>query len=184
MQKILGVILIMFYIFALGVTGGMFYVKFNFPIRYNSQVEYFADKYNIPLTTGYALINVESSFNPSAKSNAGAVGLTQILPSTANYICAKNGLNFPNLDLENPTDNINIGFMYLQYLFNKFEDKHTAICAYNAGETTVNSWLKNPEYSTDKITLKNIPYKETKNYIKKIQINEKIYKNYYKIKNK
>lgn len=181
MQKTLGIILITLYISTLALTGGMFYVKARFPIKYASQIEYFANKYNIPLSTGYSLINVESSFNPSAKSNAGAIGLTQILPSTANYICGKNGINFSNLNLENPDDNIKVGFMYLQYLLNKFDDKYTALSAYNAGETVVNSWLKNPEYSTDKITLKNIPYIETKNYIKKIKINEKIYKYYYKL---
>lgn len=182
MQKFLGVSLIIFYLFALGLAGSAFCVSRRFPIKYNSQVEYYANAYDIPLSTAYALINVESSFDPSVISNAGAVGLTQILPATANYICGKNGINFVSINLKSPADNIQVGFMYLRYLLNKFEDKYTALSAYNAGETTVASWLKNPEYSADNTTLKFIPYAETNNYIKKIKINEKIYRNYYKIK--
>ena len=55
--------------------------------------------------------------------------------------------------------------MYLDYLFNRFENNYTAICAYNAGETVVRSWLKDSRFSYDKISLYNIPYNETNNYI-------------------
>lgn len=182
MQKIIGKSLIMFYISSLILVSVLFAIKISFPTKYSSHIEQFSAEYNIPLEMAYSLINIESSFNPSAMSNAGAIGLTQILPTTANYICGRNGITYASIDLTEPSNNIKIGFMYLRYLLDKFEDKHTALCAYNAGETTVKSWLKNPEYSSDKITLKLIPYTETNNYIKKYKINEKIYKYYYKIK--
>lgn len=180
MQKVLGRFLIVLYISILLFSGLIFFVKKSFPIKYSSQIEYACERFSIPITLGYSLINVESSFNKNAVSSAGAVGLTQILPNTANYICGKNGINYSSIDLKDANDNIIVGFMYLKYLLDKFEDKYTALSAYNAGETVVNSWLKNPEYCSDKITLKIIPYKETSNYIKKIKINEKVYKYYYK----
>ena len=61
----------------------------------------------------------------------------------------------------------------------KFEDKYTAIAAYNAGETRVRTWLNDEQYSIDKKTLNYIPYKETANYIKKIKLNEKFYQKVY-----
>ena len=69
--------------------------------------------------------------------------------------------------------------MYLNYLFKKFKDTNTVLASYNAGETVVRSWLHNTNYSTDKITLQNIPFLETKNYIKKINNNLKFYKLYF-----
>ena len=71
--------------------------------------------------------------------------------------------------------------MYLRYLFDKFDNTYTAICAYNAGETVVRAWLNDERYSYDKICLYNIPYSETRSYIEKIKANEKTYKSFYKI---
>lgn len=180
MQKFFGIFLIFLCTSILAFSGLLFFVRKTFPTKYSYQIEYTCEKYNIPISLGYSLINVESSFDKNAVSNAGAIGLTQILPSTANYICSKNGINYSSINLKDANDNIQIGFMYLKYLLEKFSNTYTALCAYNAGETVVNSWLKNPTYSNDKNTLKFIPYKETRNYIKKIKINEKIYIHYYK----
>ena len=66
--------------------------------------------------------------------------------------------------------------MYLNYLNKKFKEQSTTLCAYNAGETIVRSWLNNPNYSNDKQNLKLIPFAETKNYIFKINNNLKFYK--------
>ena len=104
------------------------------------------------------------------------------MPSTAEYICVKNNLNFSQFDLYNPQDNLYIGAMYLKYLLDKFDTLYTSLVAYNAGETVVRSWLNDERYSYDQISLYNIPYKETYNYIKKIKNAEEIYRNFYKIK--
>ena len=58
----------------------------------------------------------------------------------------------------------------------KFDDKFTALAAYNAGETRVRSWLNSTEFSSDKKTLKTIPFEETRNYVEKIKENIKFYK--------
>lgn len=156
-------------------------ISLMYPKKYELTINTICTKFEIPKSTFYALINTESSFNPNAVSSAGAIGLTQILPSTAQYICVKNNLDYSNFDLYNPTDNLYIGAMYLRYLFNRFENNYTALCAYNAGETIVRGWLDDQRYSYDKISLYNIPFKETNNYIKKIKNSEKIYINFYKI---
>lgn len=182
MQKVMASILTILYI---GLLGGAIYfcgITIMYPKKYEIEIANVCNEFNIPQYTFYALVNTESSFNPQAKSNAGAIGLTQILPSTAQYICTKNNLNFSQFDLYKPSDNLYLGAMYLRYLLDRFNSTYTSLCAYNAGETVVRDWLEDERYSYDKIDLYNIPYKETNNYIKKIKNNQKIYFNFYNLK--
>lgn len=123
----------------------------------------------------YAIMKAESGFCEAAKSRAGAIGLMQILPSTARFVCAINDLQF---DVEKLTDgkyNVQIGCLYLAYLLERFPVMETALCAYNAGEGTVSQWLADTAYSTDGLTLIEIPYGETRAYVKKIRKFRKIY---------
>ena len=182
MQKISAVILFSIYVTFMTLILYNCVVVFTYPKKYETYINYVCDKFEISKPMFYALVDTESSFNPNAKSTAGAIGLTQILPTTAQYICTKNNLEYSNFDLYNPSDNFYIGAMYLDYLFDKFNNSYTALCAYNAGETIVRSWLQDERYSYDKISLYNTPYKETNNYIKKIKKAEKIYIKFYKIK--
>lgn len=150
-----------------------------YPIKYRDQINQYANEYKISPSLVASIINVESGFSSQKKSNAGAIGLMQILPNTAQYICEIKHINYTGInDLYNPEKNIKIGCLYFKYLLDKFGDFDTTICAYNAGETTVLNWLKNENYSLDKKTLKNIPYNETKNYLIKINRNIKIYQKY------
>lgn len=161
---------------------GLFLLRsFLFPFKYEDLIKENATKYNLEPYLIASVINVESGYNPKAKSSADAIGLMQIIPSTASYVSSLYKINFQNQDdLFNPEINIEIGSAYLRYLLNKFEDLETALASYNAGETVVRSWLKNEDYSTDQKSLNYIPYKETRDYIKKINKNKNIYKNYYK----
>lgn len=181
MQKVGASILIILYIATVVLAISFCNVVIKYPQKYQTQVEYVCKNFDIPEHTFYALINTESGFNPNAKSPAGAIGLTQILPSTAQYICIKNNMDFSSFDLYNPNDNLYLGAIYLKYLIDKFDNIYTSLASYNAGETVVRNWLKDTRYSKDELTLYNIPYKETNNYIKKIKNSEKIYKRFYKI---
>ncbi|MBQ7797996.1 MAG: lytic transglycosylase domain-containing protein, partial [Clostridia bacterium] len=176
MQKISASILIVLYSVVLSMSAYFCYVNVMYPKKYETQITSVCNKFDISKPLFYALVNTESSFKADAKSHAGAIGLTQILPSTAQYICIKNNLDYSNFDLYNPSDNLELGGMYLRYLLDRFDNIYTAITAYNAGETIVRSWLNDERYSYDQICLYNIPYKETNNYVKKIKNSEKIYK--------
>ena len=68
----------------------------------------------------------------------------------------------------------------LNYLFDKFENKKTALSAYNAGEGRVFTWLLNADYSTDGKGLNDIPFKETKLYVNKVLSRLEMYKLLYK----
>ena len=144
-----------------------------FPIRFEKEVSDACEAFDVEKCIVYSVINVESGFRKDVVSSKGAVGLMQILPSTAQEIALK--LNIENLDLLNPEQNILIGTYYLSYLLKRFGNEKVALCAYNAGPANVLSWLKNEQYSDDGKTLKTIPVQETKNYIKKINKNKKYY---------
>ena len=181
MQKIGAVSLIVVYAVIIIISAYFCCVTIAYPKKYDNQIHQVCTQFDIPKATFYALINTESRFNPNAKSSAGAIGLAQVLPSTAEYICIKNNVDYSKLDLYNPNHNLYIGAMYLRYLFNRFDNHLTALCAYNAGETIVRAWLNDSRYSYDQICLYHIPYKETSEYIEKIKSSEKIYREFYKI---
>ena len=127
----------------------------------------------------YALIKAESGFNEEAVSRAGAIGLMQLMPSTAEYICAKEGIGFDRERLSDGAYNLTVGCAYLSYLLRRFSVEETALAAYNAGEGTVRDWLKDDSLSTDGKTLSRIPYPETESYVKKIKKYKKIYVFFY-----
>ncbi len=127
----------------------------------------------------YSVMKAESGFEEDAKSKAGAVGLMQILPATAEFVCELSGIPFEAERLTEGEYNVRLGCAYLHYLLGKFECEETALCAYNAGEGTVSGWLKDPAYSRDGRTLGKIPYEETAEYVKKIGRYWKFYRFFY-----
>lgn len=131
-----------------------------------------------------AVIREESRFDPKAISRAGAMGLMQVIPSTWKWISKqlhkieiqnpKSEFRTLNSELRNdsdpfdPRENISRGSRYLRYLFDKFNrNLIIALSAYNAGPETVNSWLTNRSVELDEF-IEEIPYKETKAYLKRV----------------
>src|SRR5208337_3181219 len=125
----------------------------------------------------YLILSVmrqESSFEPQARSIAGAIGLMQLMPPTAGK-CNKNAKGLlknaglpSNIRLTDPRTNILLGSSYLKQLLRKFNSIPLAIASYNAGEDAVSNWLKNGKYRTIDEFIEDIPYPETKNYVKKV----------------
>ena len=91
-----------------------------------------------------SVIKYESTFNPFARSSAGAVGLMQLLPSTSNFISKSSGLNHSSsINLAEPNLNIKLGILYLAYLRSKFRgNKEQMLVAYNWGPENLNRALK------------------------------------------
>ena len=142
-----------------------------FPRPYRETVE----KSGVASALVYAVIRTESGYDEEAVSRAGAVGLMQLKPSTAEYICGKEGIEFDADRLKEGEYNILLGAKYLIYLTERFHDEETALAAYNAGEGTVGIWLKDGELSSDGEKLEKIPYPETATYVKKVAKFKKIY---------
>lgn len=155
------------------------YQAFTHPIKFEDEIITYCKEFDLNPTLVLSVINIESSFNENAKSNKEAIGLMQVKLSTANYMCdLKNEKHLTEEELFLPSNNIKCGCAYLRYLLNKYPAIDTALASYNAGETIVRSWLNSSTYSLDNKTLHYIPYKETRNYVKKVRDNMKFYEKY------
>lgn len=172
--KIIFIVLVAILLFV-AVFSVWFFVSFK--TIYKDIIYAESEKNSIDASLVFAIIKAESKLNANAKSGAGAVGLMQVMLPTANYILSLEGESeITEKELFDPETNIQIGTKYLAYLIDKFEIVDVAICAYNAGETVVRGWLKDKNYSDDEKTLKEIPFNETLNYLKRVKFNQQIYK--------
>lgn len=149
---------------------------------YSEIIISYARKYCLQSELLFAIIERESGFDKNARSKKGACGLMQIMPETAHFLAERIGYGGV-IDLFNVDCNLTLGCEYVTYLAEKFTNETTLLCAYNAGEGVVLKWLKNTNYSNDGVVLNNIPYKETRNYVKKVEKSKKKFKLYLKLVN-
>ncbi len=167
--KISKILLVIALIFS--VLCGAFYVYFIGGYKkYENLLKDICTKYNVEVSLALAVMKTESNFNSQAVSDKGAIGLMQVTKSTAQYVAKLYDIK-GEIDLKNKSVNALIGVCYLNYLTNKFKDKNAVICAYNAGETRVKTWLD----FNGNLNPKTIPYKETKNYLKLVNFRKKLY---------
>ncbi len=130
----------------------------------------------------HSVIRQESRFNPLGKSSAGACGLMQLMPKTAQIIAAKKNLKVTQTQLlTNPRLNLKLGSSYLQEQLEAYQgQKEIALAAYNAGPGNAAKWLKtigDPREGFDVVDwIESLPFKETRGYIMHVLANYGIYK--------
>ena len=153
-----------------------------FPLAFREQVSRLAVTGNVPESLIYAVIRAESSFSPSALSPVGAVGLMQLMPATAAALVNNSDGTFNSSSLTNPETNIRLGISYLRDLLTLYKGNVVfAVAAYNAGSGSVNRWRKSfGEMRTDEF-IENIPYPETREYVKKVMSSVDIYNRLYQL---
>jgi soluble lytic murein transglycosylase len=124
-----------------------------------------------------AVIYAESKFEPRP-SAAGAQGLMQILPSTANYLAhLSGGVRFTPRDLATPSINVAYGSYYLRYLLDHYEgDEMLAIAAYNAGLSNVDRWLQSARAQGRELKADEIPFPETRAYVQRVLVAQSAYR--------
>lgn len=117
-----------------------------------------------------AVIETESKFTDQDTSSAGALGLMQLEPSTAEFIADASGAtNFHVADLSTPQVNIEYGTWYLRYLLHRYGGNEAlALAAYNGGEANVDRWLVDASTSGREFTVAQIPFAETRAYVSKV----------------
>ena len=145
------------------------FLPYSYPLAYWNIISKAAETGKIDAYLVAALIREESRFNPKVVSWAGAVGLMQLMPSTARRITREAGVTIDhNRDLFDPGKNILLGTHHLSGLINEFNNLPVAIMSYNAGKNIVNTWLE--KYYKDDINefIENVPYRETRRYVKKV----------------
>ena len=164
------------YSFSFKYFDSCFYNYF-YPVKYKEEIIQIAEDYDVDASLIASVANVESGYKQDAFSSKGAVGIMQLMPSTAQWLAEKIGAQYSEELLLNGEYNLRLGGYYLSFLIKTFEDENTAICAYNAGQGNVQNWLQNKEYSNDGKTLQKIPFSETEKYLKKVLKNQYYYKN-------
>ena len=151
-----------------------------YPLMYTDLILSISGEYNISPALVAAVIRNESSFRPGAESSVGARGLMQLMPDTAEWIAHKLQLddNYQFDRMYDPGTNIRFGCWYLNYLSSLFNGNPLCvICAYHAGQGEISSWLSNPLYSSDGITLdlNRLPDGPTKQYAGRVTRDYGIY---------
>lgn len=137
-----------------------------FPRKYNASVRKYAAEFNVPADLIRAVVHTESKFRPRATSRSGAVGLMQLMPSTAAWMAER--LGEPQLAdrLTDADANLRLGTAYLRYLLDKYP-LADALAAYNAGEGNLLRWKSEGKTKYG--------YKETRTYVKRVRRARKMY---------
>ena len=172
---------IFFMIFLLGALSVLGVIFLNpYPLKYKKEILDACKTHSVSHALIASMINAESGFRETAKSSKGAMGLMQLMPSTAKWLCELQGKEFLEENLFEAKNNIDLGTYYMQYLLQKFESTETAVSAYNAGEGNVMLWLLNEKYAPDHKTIVSTPYPETNAYLGKVMKGLSIYQKKFK----
>ncbi|MDD9157605.1 transglycosylase SLT domain-containing protein [Aliivibrio sp. S4TY2] len=155
------------------------YIYLRFPVRYYDVFERYGKKHKVDVTSLLSLTRQESGFSPLVHSPVGALGLMQVLPSTATYITEKYNISYQQRsELFNVDKNVEIGSRYLGHLLNHYDQNRIfAYAAYNAGPTMVSVWRRQSNSNIDIFAyIEGISFKETRVYVKNILMFEMYYR--------
>jgi soluble lytic murein transglycosylase len=155
--------------------------RFFYPLPYRDLTFKYARAYNQDPYLLAAMMKAESNFDNRAVSARGARGLMQIMPETGQSVASALGYsNFSPDQLFEPEININIGAWYLADLDNEFYGNVILmLAAYNGGRGNVREWVSDTEKSGGIKTFDQIPFPETRYYVKKVLLYHKIYTRLY-----
>ncbi len=145
--------------------------RLRYPLHYEAIVRGHARNYDLDPALLAAVIYQESKFHADAKSDSGAIGLMQLLPSTAHGIALHTGgSKFRTKDLYDPEINVRYGSWYLRHLLDKYGDERTALAAYNAGQDNVDRWRAQGQ---------GISFVETRAYVDRVEHLKRLYRDLY-----
>lgn len=163
---------------ALQLTKPVWYLRLVYPLAHADAIDAAASKNRLDPALVAAVIYEESRFHDDVSSHQGAVGLMQVLPSTAQEIARKTGgTSFVASDLTDPRVNILYGCYYLRELLDLYGgSKVAAVAAYNAGQGNVDAWLST---TGGKLTAGQIPFSETRAYVNDVLRLQVIYRRAY-----
>jgi soluble lytic murein transglycosylase len=127
-----------------------------------------------------SVMREESHFNPQVKSIAGAIGLMQLMPKTAEYMAQKTGTHVTIDSLNDPEVNLRLGSAYLKNLMNRYEGNlFYTLAAYNGGPSNVTRWLQKTKTKDNDDFIETITYRETQNYVRRVMRSYYLYRYLY-----
>ena len=139
-----------------------------FPLDYWPIIKKYSDAHGLDPYLMSALIAQESTFTADVRSPANAVGLMQLIPSTARRYARKVGVRYSAATLTTPETNVRLGMTFFKDLVDRFGGAHFALASYNAGEQRIARWIADsPGLAQDEF-IDDIPFPETQNYVKRI----------------
>ena len=144
------------------------YLRARYPLEYEHIVSAHARNHDLDPALVAAVIYAESRFDPNAESEAGAIGLMQLLPETAKGIALRTGgTRFVVADLRDPEINVRYGSWYLDHLRDRYDrDTRFALAAYHAGQGNVDEWLEEGG---------GIAFPETRDYVNEVERVRRVY---------
>src|SRR5579875_189299 len=150
------------------------------PLAYSDVIRPQAAEKHLDPALVAAVIYAETKFDPRP-SSAGAEGLMQIMPRTAEFLARRSGATtFTVADLGTPQVNIAYGSYYLRYLLNEYGGQEVpALAAYNGGETNVDRWIAQERRLGRPLTISEIPFPETRAYVQRVLSAQREYRQRY-----
>lgn len=158
-------------------------MRFVYMWPYQGEILEYSDKNKIDPFLVAAVIKNESDFDRKAVSGVGAIGLMQIMPDTGEWIAKQMGIKkFDVRDLYSANVNIRLGCWYLGELEYEFQRNWVLMMvAYNAGRGNTKAWMQQSGWDYDFNRIEDIPYSDTREYVKKVLHDRdeyyKLYKN-------
>ena len=148
-----------------------------YPLEYREIIEKVSAEEGISEHVLYAVIYIESEFDAEAVSKAGAVGLMQLLPATAEWLTQREGVEYSDEMLKDPEFSIRYGAKFLKILYDRYENWDAAHAAYHAGFGRVDSWLEEGIAYYKDGQLVGIPINSTDVYVNRLrELREKYFK--------
>ncbi|WP_249226582.1 lytic transglycosylase domain-containing protein [Alicyclobacillus mengziensis] len=172
------------------VTSNTFW-RWMYPIGYQSLIQQSAHVNQLDPLLVASVIRVESQFHQKDVSHAGAIGLMQLMPDTAQWVADQMTEEGTKLvgeragqtntgDLASPQLNIQLGSWYIRYLMQQFNGNEVAaIAAYNGGPKRVHEWLATGTWNGQLQTISAIPVGETRHFVDRVFYNYDLYKRIY-----
>jgi soluble lytic murein transglycosylase len=151
-----------------------------YPFGWRSAVIQAAEREGLDPFLVAAVVREESSYYPRALSRAGARGLMQLMPGTAEVVARGGGIALAGADvLEDPDINIQLGTRFLAGMLKQFQDPRLALAAYNAGPGRLKQWLRVKKVDDIEAFVELIPFDETRQYVKRVMLSWDQYRRIY-----
>ena len=151
-----------------------------YPLRFEERILERSGQWELDPYLIASLIRQESVFVPRTRSPVGARGLMQVMPATGRALARLEGVSYRTSRLYDPGVSIRFGTRYLRQLLDRFASRpELALAGYNAGPHRVRDWTDMNMKIPAEVFIEEIPFTETRNYVKLILRNEKIYRRLY-----
>jgi len=155
------------------LRGPAFFQRLYYPLDHVDAIAAASERHKVSPYLIAAVIDAESAWKPDTVSDAGAVGLMQVLPSTAEEL-ADRGLVDASGSLSDPDVNIEYGTAYLRVLVERYHEVETALAAYNAGIANVDKWMQDDGDIRDQIE-----FPETRHFVLRVSRAADVYEQLY-----